>query len=166
MRADKTESRTQIGLGGGLHREPAAPAVYAPAHRSDANPEFARRDIAEFRQRLQQQHGSLATGSANYQALCPLTFDIRGLPQRVDQDVGVERAARQHSCISSRVNVRKPPRKVTGSFTEAIIRSMAAWRSAARASAGYGDISATGLPRLVMTTCSPVSTAERTSEKR
>jgi hypothetical protein len=34
------------------------------------------------------------------------------------------------------------------------------------ASAGYGDISATGLPRLVMTTCSPVSTAERTSEKR
>ena len=56
--------------------------------------------------------------------------------------------------------------KVTGSFIEAIVRSLAAWRSAARASAGYGDISATGLPRLVMTTCSPVSTAERTSEKR
>ena len=51
--------------------------------------------------------------------------------------------------------VRKPPRKVIGSFIAAIIRSMAAWRSAARASAGYGDISATGLPRLVMTTCSP-----------
>ena len=64
MRADKTESRTQIGFDGGMRREPAALAVYAPAHRSDANPEFARRDIAELRQRLQQQHGSLATGSA------------------------------------------------------------------------------------------------------
>jgi hypothetical protein len=74
----------------------------------------------------------LATGSANYQALCPLTFDILGQSQRVDKDVGVERAAHQHSCISSRVNVRKPPRKVTGSFIEAIIRSMAAWRWVAR----------------------------------
>ena len=80
MRADKVESRRQIGFGGGLHREPAAPAVYAPTHRGDADHEFVRRDVAEFRQRLQQQHGSLATGSANYQALCPLTFDIRGLP--------------------------------------------------------------------------------------
>jgi hypothetical protein len=70
-----------------------------PTHRSDADPEFARRDVADFRQRLQQQHGSLATGSANYQALCPLAFDICGLPQRVDQDGGVERAAHQHSCI-------------------------------------------------------------------
>ena len=84
MRADKIESRSQIRFGGGSHREPAAPAVYAPTHRSDANPEFARRDVAELRQRLQQQHGSLATSSANYQVLCPPTFDIRELPQRVD----------------------------------------------------------------------------------
>jgi len=82
--ADKIESRSQIGFDGGVHWEPAAPAIYAPAHRRDANPEFARRDIAELCQRLQQQHGSLATGSTNNQALCPLTFDIRRLPQRVD----------------------------------------------------------------------------------
>ena len=66
MRADEIESRRQIGLGGGLHREPAAPAVYALARRSDADPEFTRRDVAELRQRL-RQHGSLAMGSANYQ---------------------------------------------------------------------------------------------------
>jgi hypothetical protein len=38
VRTDKIESRCQIGLGGGLHREPAAPAVYASPHRSDADP--------------------------------------------------------------------------------------------------------------------------------
>ena len=41
MRADKIEIRSQVRFDGGLHREPAAPAVYAPAHQSDANPEVA-----------------------------------------------------------------------------------------------------------------------------
>ena len=62
--------RTALAMGG------AGQALDLQLHQAlcGKSHQFTRRDVAELRQRLQQQHGSLATDSANYQALCPLTF--------------------------------------------------------------------------------------------
>ena len=44
----------------------------------------ARRQTAVLLLQSLTEFSYVATRSANYQALRPLTFDIRGLPQRVD----------------------------------------------------------------------------------